>query len=654
MAKTIGRSPLPWKILDTPLIVRFDTFLHNFIKYVLNHYLGATLGSGFSRLRNLSELQFAKGKTLCGIITRNMFENIKNSTLKHLDMSGVGFSAIKGDWHFPYLETMKLSDNHFLGHGIPSIFDRSKIPNLLHLYLQNVSLSNHEINGLVNIMNGTKLQTLQVERNLITQIYVEIHPKIPKLEKLSLAENQLLSTVELLADILSLKDLKYVNLSRQNHIWSYDTHQRYRRKAIIPEDHPYRVCFDSPHRACPFELPKNLSVLDLSSSAFKLPTIPELVLMNNNTLHLVNLSSNAIQQLSKPFYCAANAKPAISILDLSNNKIECITSSFFNYCNWSSLNNLKLNDNKLNQRALEDCNGNMTDPLSFLEPLLNLTKLDISGNELDWEMNPKAFENQTNLEELFLSNMRMHNFTVEMGHMTKLKYLDMSSNNIKCLSHNTTEELKSLKSKSTEIIEVNLQNNPLQCSCDCYSFYEWYKFTTIKFRGENYLYCTLGKKRYKLSNISKILMILTDFCYPRIWFNIMIGAQLTAYIIITMFALYKRHKYRIYFFYLKCRISLLSKMVAEDVKQFHAFISYASPDRQWIIKRLIKNLEEREKLKLLVASRDFEPGKLIIANIHDAITTSAKTVFVISRSFLNSSWCLEEFSMALTVSEEHV
>ena len=92
-------------------------------------------------------------------------------------------------------------------------------------------------------------------------------------------------------------------------------------------------------------------------------------------------------------------------------------------------------------------------------------------------------------------------------------------------------------------------------------------------------------------------------------------------------------------------------MVAEDVKQFHAFISYASQDRQWVKKRLIKNLEKGRKLKLLVASRDFEPGKLVTANIHDAITTSAKMVLVISKSFLNSSWCLEEFSMALTVSE---
>ena len=99
---------------------------------------------------------------------------------------------------------------------------------------------------------------------------------------------------------------------------------------------------------------------------------------------------------------------------------------------------------------------------------------------------------------------------------------------------------------------------------------------------------------------------------------------------------------------------MISKIAVDDVKSFHAFIPYATPDRQWVKKRLIKNLEGRRKLKLLVASRDFEAGKLITANIHSAITTSAKTVFVISKSFLRSSWCLEEFSMALTVSGENV
>ena len=129
----------------------------------------------------------------------------------------------------------------------------------------------------------------------------------------------------------------------------------------------------------------------------------------------------------------------------------------------------------MKQTTWSDCNRNGTDPLSFIKPLENLTKLDLSGNELDWEMNSKTSEYQNNLEELLLSQISMQKFTIEIGHMANLKYLDISSNSIKCLSENTTRELKKLSSNLTETLRVNLQNNPLQCSCECYSFLKWYK-----------------------------------------------------------------------------------------------------------------------------------------------------------------------------------
>ena len=152
--------------------------------------------------------------------------------------------------------------------------------------------------------------------------------------------------------------------------------------------------------------------------------------------------------------------------------------------------------------------------------------------------------------------------------------------------------------------------------------------------------------------MDKIFVVLDEICFPRTWLHITVGVQFTVFFLITIFTLVRRHKYRIYFFYLKCRISVLSRIIEEEVKPFHAFISYASQDRRWVKERLIKYLEKRRNLKLFVASRDFIAGKLITANIHSAITTSAKTVFVISNSFLKSEWCLEEFSMALTVSEK--
>ena len=317
------------------------------------------LGSGFSQLHNLSELLFSKGKVRCAILVDKIFENIENISLKYLDMSSVEFTEIRGYWNFRHLETLKLNNNHFFNNGMPSIFSYIgilKMPNLKHLYLHNVLLACHDFNRIVTYVHESKLRTLEVDRNHITKMLVLFHLHMPNLEKLSLAENLLPSSMELLWDILSLTHLKDVNLSGQNRIWSDDTHQRYRRYYTLTAEQP-NICFIESHRACSFSVPENLTSLDLSSS-FPGPVIPELVLMNNNTLRLVNLSFNAIQHLPKPFYCAANTKPAISVLDLSNNKIECITSSFFTQCDWSSLNIFKLNQNKLTQTTVGDCNKN--------------------------------------------------------------------------------------------------------------------------------------------------------------------------------------------------------------------------------------------------------------------------------------------------------
>ena len=251
--------------------------------------------------------------------------------------------------------------------------------------------------------------------------------------------------------------------------------------------------------------------------------------------------------------------------------------------------------------------------------------------------------------------MGISNFTVNVHHMDKLKYLDISGNNMRCLSKQAMKELTNLSSSQRTkfdktILHINLSRNPIQCNCQCYTFLKWLKSTDIMFTYKGNL-CSIFGKNYTLSSIRSLI---ESECFPHTWFHTMIKVQVSFLVLITVYTISRRHKYRLYFLYLQLRILVVSKLIAEDVKSFDAFISYAEQDREWIKKKLIKNLEQPRKLKLLVASRDFEAGRLISANIHSAITTSRKTVFVISKSFLNSSWCLEEFAMALTVSKHSI
>ena len=587
-----------------------------------------------------------------------MFESLVNvKSLKYVDLSKLGIEMLylSAFQSLPFLQTLILNDNPDLGRTEVMLNFMSKyFSNLRHIELVNVMWDNLHIYFFVTRMSGTKLKTLILDRNIIKKINLGIYKGFRSLEVVSLSYNQISSPIDLIAELLELPNLRYLNLSRQNQIIPKNPN-RVRRDH---HDYVYHLCIRSLDRTCVIQFPKNLTHLDLSYSGFQLPAIPQIAMMNNNSLQFVYLSSNSIRIMPKPFYCPFNNRPLIKLVDLSNNKIECVNSSYFNHCDWSHLNILDLRGNRLRKIFEKKCNQNITYFLAFLRPLWNLTKLDLSGNMINNNLLLNSFQQQNILEDLYISKMGLKSLTTKISHMKRLKYLDISFNNLECLSKKAIVELSNLSSiqkhsYNKTILKVNLNNNPLQCSCQCYAFLKWLKATEISFEQSN-LTCTLDEVRYNLStSLNEVISTLEGICFPRTWFHTIIGTELTVIFLITVLTMLQRYKFRLYFLYLQLWTMLISKfVVVEDVKSFHAFISYATPDRQWVKKRLIKNLGEGRKLKLLVASRDFEAGKLITANIHSAITTSAKTVFVISKSFLKSDWCLEEFSMALTVSKK--
>ncbi|GIY98304.1 protein toll [Caerostris extrusa] len=82
-------------------------------------------------------------------------------------------------------------------------------------------------------------------------------------------------------------------------------------------------------------------------------------------------------------------------------------------------------------------------------------------------------------------------------------------------------------------------------------------------------------------------------------------------------------------------------------KEFDAFISFSHEDEDIVIPELIEQIEARDpKVKLFLHYKHFFPGELIQLNIMRAIQVSKRTVFVLSKSFLESEWCMFEFRVA--------
>ncbi|CAG2222169.1 TLR13 [Mytilus edulis] len=78
----------------------------------------------------------------------------------------------------------------------------------------------------------------------------------------------------------------------------------------------------------------------------------------------------------------------------------------------------------------------------------------------------------------------------------------------------------------------------------------------------------------------------------------------------------------------------------------NAFISYSDMEKDFVVNECIPILEDTEEIKLCIHHRDFLPGEEISVNITNAIHESKKTICIITRSFLDSYYCMFEFNMA--------
>lgn len=79
--------------------------------------------------------------------------------------------------------------------------------------------------------------------------------------------------------------------------------------------------------------------------------------------------------------------------------------------------------------------------------------------------------------------------------------------------------------------------------------------------------------------------------------------------------------------------------------RYHAFISYSQHDSAWVESLLVPELEG-SGLCLCVHERDFEPGKWIVDNIISCVEGSYKTLFILSKNFVESDWCNYELFFA--------
>ena len=313
-------------------------------------------------------------------------------------------------------------------------------------------------------------------------------------------------------------------------------------------------------------------------------------ILKNSTLKFLNASHTSIQTAERPIYCPWNIIPQLETIDVSNNNIECINSSYFNEsvtgCNWT-LKVLNLNSNRLGEEN-NHCNYDRNNSLTFLKPLKNLQVLHLASNILS-KNNLNDLKNLVNLQLLSLSSNGLHEFNLNLDNMVELTRLNLEDNNLKCLSRSSTlqvNKLQKLKQNGTRI-KVDLSGNLLSCNCECFGFFQWMRKTDVILINSRNYHCEFedGRKE-SLKKLSSIISELSSQCHGKTWLKVNVLIEIFVWLIISLNTVSYRRRHDLKYIFLKMKLNryILRKLLNQRKYIYSAFVSCEHRDAKYFVK----------------------------------------------------------------------
>ena len=529
--------------------------LHNLEELRMDIVRDKLLPQEYSNMSMLQKLIFAGGRSNVISLDDNVFNalstlNISEINLSDLDIGFIGpqtFSSLSS------LRQLDLSNNPRIDTHLGTVADFLRNTSIRILRLNNTGIGySRNPTSIVRRFCNLPLEELTLDSNFIQHLDAIFRDCFPNLRLLSLADNYLFPSLHVVRDAFFIKSLVGFNGSYQYRLSDsrtindeniYDRVILRRRKR---EDH---MCMKG--MACPLAPPPKLSWVDISHSGLFVDSIPELVLLTKNSLKYLKISYCGVQTITFPVYCPySGINPRLETLDFDNNNLQYINASVFNKsignCDWSSLKRLYLGNNKLGQIEGKIYNKDKSNIFGFLEPLHNLMVLDISSNKLMADKKLTVLQTLQRIQELDLSSNKFQNFSLNLKNFTKLRKLDLSFNNIQCLSKSTMFQLNKLqKLKQRHLtIQVDLSGNLFNCECECLSFFQWMTTTNIYLLNNKTYECRFSnKRRVILNKLSSIVAQLESDCYALKWLKIYIASELSIYflILVLCFTFRSRH-----------------------------------------------------------------------------------------------------------------
>ncbi|XP_058239376.1 toll-like receptor 4 isoform X2 [Hemibagrus wyckioides] len=392
------------------------------------------------------------------------------------------------------------------------------------------------------------------------------------------------------------------------------------------------------------DMPK-LQHVDLSGNQFNLVDCCSRFFTGMPNIHTLNLSFNSIIYLSNNPFAGLDS---IEILDIHLTTLRSLNAQFKFF---KSLKRLRYLD-------ISHTDSTFLRTMAF-RYLISLKVLKMAGNRFQGDALSYIFKNVTSLERLYLSNCGIQNIDRRaFESLSNLRHLFLSQNKLTVLDFATQSYLKSLtlldvgmnsifsiplhtlKNLPTNLSNLDLSFNPIECSCSQIDFIKWLVNHQQLLRQSANISCKILSQDLNL----RVIDFDIEGCVHMRRLTIALCVFAVTFLVFVSLLIYK------FQFYLRYGYILLRGYRASRQQEwsYDAFVIYSSKDEAWVMDELVENLENgNPPIHLCLHVRDFEAGKAITSNIIDeGIMGSRKVIVVVSKHFIESSWCRFEFEVA--------
>nr|XP_055071023.1 toll-like receptor 13 [Misgurnus anguillicaudatus] len=283
--------------------------------------------------------------------------------------------------------------------------------------------------------------------------------------------------------------------------------------------------------------------------------------------------------------------------------------------------------------------------LSVINQLVHLKTLRLECIDLSKQPNvPIMFHNLTKLQKLILMKCRIFfldgSLTKDLKALTKFVFMPQ---NYVTILQSFVEHLTSLKL-------LYLKAFLLHCGCDDAWLISWVKSNrqvqvVLEGLTMEELQCLTDNGVDHLNFVH----YTEENCSFDIAFVLFASTSVFLYLLIFVVLSYQfAGQYIMPFYHIAS--GWFREALRMDVKrqyQYDVFVSYSSKDERWVMEKLLPNLEQRGPpfLRLCLHSRDFQLGQDIVENITNSIYASRRTLCLVSRNYLSSTWCSLEMRL---------